>query len=42
VRFDKQVGAMLLKDMTIVKFMLSAILVGMVGIQVLTGAGIIA
>ena len=25
VRFDKQVGAMLLKDMTIVKFMLSAI-----------------
>jgi uncharacterized membrane protein len=30
LRFDKQVGAMLLKDMTIFKFMLSAILVGMV------------
>ena len=41
VRFDKQVGAMLLKDMTIVKFMLSAILVGMVGIQLLTGAEVI-
>lgn len=42
LRFDKQVGAMLLKDMTIFKFMLSAILVGMVGIQLLAGAGIIA
>ena len=41
LRFDKQVGAMLLKDMTIFKFMLSAILVGMVGIQLLAGAGII-
>ena len=27
LRFDKQVGAMLFKDMTIFKFMLSAILV---------------
>jgi uncharacterized membrane protein YedE/YeeE len=35
LRFDKQVGAMLLKDMTIFKFMLSAILVGMVGILLL-------
>jgi uncharacterized membrane protein YedE/YeeE len=42
LRFDKQVGAMLLNDMTIFKFMLSAILVGMVGIQLLAGAGIIA
>jgi uncharacterized membrane protein YedE/YeeE len=42
LRFDKQVGAMLLQDMTIFKFMLSAILVGMVGIQLLAGAGIIA
>lgn len=41
LRFDKQVGAMLLKDMTIFKFMLSAILVGMVGIQLLAGAGVI-
>jgi hypothetical protein len=42
LRFDKQVGAMLLKDMTIFKFMLSAILVGMVGIQLLASAGTIA
>jgi len=42
LRFDKQVGAMLLKDMTIFKFMLSAILVGMVGIQLLASFGIIA
>ena len=35
LRFEKQVGAMLLKDMTIMKFMMSAILVGMVGIQLL-------
>ncbi|MBV5338101.1 MAG: YeeE/YedE family protein [Deltaproteobacteria bacterium] len=41
LRFEKQVGAMLLKDMTIFKFMLSAILVGMVGIALLTDAGII-
>ena len=38
LRFEKQVGCILLKDMTIVKFMLSAILVGMVGIQLLAGA----
>lgn len=41
LRFEKQVGAMLLKDMTIFKFMLSAILVGMVGIQFLAQRGII-
>jgi hypothetical protein len=41
LRFDKQVGAMLLKDMTIFKFMLSAILVGMVGILLLSDMGII-
>jgi len=41
LRFDMQVGAMLLKDMTIFKFMLSAILVGMVGILLLSDAGII-
>lgn len=40
LRFEKQVGAMLLKDMTILKFMLSAILVGMIGITLLTDAGI--
>jgi hypothetical protein len=41
LRFEKQVDAMLLKDMTIFKFMLSAILVGMVGIQLLASAEII-
>lgn len=41
LRFDKQVGAMLLKDMTIFKFMLSAILVGMIGIQLLAGFEVI-
>jgi hypothetical protein len=41
LRFEKQVGAMLLKDMTILKFMLSAIIVGMVGVAVLSGAGVI-
>ena len=41
LRFNKQVGAMLLKDMTIFKFMLSAILVGMVGILLLSNFEII-
>ena len=39
LRFEKQVGAMLLQDMTIFKFMLSAILVGMVGILFLAEQG---
>ncbi len=42
LRFEKQVGAMLLKDMTILKFMLSAILVGMVGLALLQRAGVLA
>ena len=41
LRFDKQLDAMLLKDMTIMKFMMSAILVGMVGILALSGMGLI-
>ena len=41
LRFEKQVGAMLLRDMTIFKFMLSAILIGMVGIYVLSDSKII-
>lgn len=41
LRFEKQVGAMLLKDMTIIKFMLSAILVGMVGVYILYDIGTI-
>ena len=41
LRFDRQVGAMQLRDMTILKFMLSAILVGMAGLYLLQGAGVI-
>ncbi len=41
IRFDKQLGAMRLKDMTIVKFMLSAILVAMVGIYLLLDLGMV-
>lgn len=41
LRFEKQVGAMQLTDMTILKFMLSAIIVGMVGVAVMSGADII-
>lgn len=41
LRFEKQVGAMRLQDMTILKFMLSAILVGMVGIYLLSHLGVI-
>jgi len=40
LRFEKQVDAMLLKDMTILKFMLSAILMGMIGILLLADLGI--
>jgi hypothetical protein len=39
LRFEKQIGAMLLKDMTIMKFMMSAILVGMVGIHLAVALG---
>jgi uncharacterized membrane protein YedE/YeeE len=39
LRFEKQVGALRLRDMTILKFMLSAILVGMIGIYFLQEAG---
>ena len=41
IRFEKQVGALLIKDMTIFKFMLSAIMVGMAGIYILYDMGII-
>ncbi|MGD8379191.1 MAG: YeeE/YedE thiosulfate transporter family protein [Gammaproteobacteria bacterium] len=40
LRFEKQVGALLLRDMTIVKFMLSAIVVGTVGIHLLASTGL--
>ncbi len=41
LRFDKQIGALLLQDMTIFKFMLSAILVGMIGILLLSNIGMV-
>ena len=41
LRYDKQVGALRLLDMTIVKFMLSSILVGMVGIYLLNDLGLV-
>jgi len=41
LRFDKQIGAMLFQDMTIFKFMLSAIIVGMIGILILADRQII-
>jgi len=40
VRYDRQVGALRLLDMTIVKFFFSAILTGMVGVAVLHYLGI--
>lgn len=42
VRFEKQVGMLLLKDMTVLRFMLTAIVVGMVGIIILAQAGVLA
>jgi len=41
LRFEKQIGALLLKDFTILKFMLSAILVGMFGLLILQQNGLI-
>lgn len=41
LRYDKQVGALRLKDMTIVKFMLSAILTAMIGIYLLRDMGMV-
>ncbi|MDY7001375.1 MAG: DUF6691 family protein [Thermodesulfobacteriota bacterium] len=41
IRYDKQLGALRLKDMTIVKYMLSHIIVAMVGIYLLQDIGLI-
>jgi uncharacterized protein len=41
LRYDKQLGALRLIDMTIVKFMLSTVLVGMVGIYLLGDLGLV-
>lgn len=40
LRYDKQIGALRLLDMTIVKFMLSAVLTAMVGIYLLKDMGL--
>lgn len=40
IRYDRQLGALLLVDMTIVKFMLTTILVGMVGVYALVDLGL--
>jgi hypothetical protein len=40
LRYDKQLGALRLLDMTIIKFMLSSILVAMVGVHLLQDLGL--
>jgi len=40
LRYDKQLGALRLVDMTIVKFMLSSVMVGMVGVYLLSDLGL--
>ena len=40
IRYDKQLGALRFIDMTIVKFMLSSVFVGMIGVYVLTDMGL--
>lgn len=42
IRYDKQIGALRLIDMTIVKYLLSAVMVAMVGVYALNDLGIIA
>lgn len=39
IRYDKQLGALRLKDMTIVKYMLSTVIVAMIGVYLLLEAG---
>ena len=41
IRYDKQLGALLLEDMTIVKFMFTTILVAMVGVYILRDLGLV-
>ena len=41
IRYDKQLGALRLIDMTIVKFMLSSVIVGMVGVYLLMDLGLV-
>jgi uncharacterized membrane protein YedE/YeeE len=41
IRFEKQVGMLLLRDMTVLRFMLTAIMVGMAGIILLAQFGVL-
>lgn len=41
IRYDKQLGALRLMDMTIIKFMLSAVMVSMVGVYLLYDLGLV-
>lgn len=41
VRYDMQLGALRLRDMTIVKFMLTSILVASIGVYLLHGLGLV-
>ncbi|NLI95250.1 MAG: YeeE/YedE family protein [Synergistaceae bacterium] len=41
IRYDRQLGALRLKDLTIVKFMLSTVVVAMVGTYVLRDMGLV-
>jgi len=41
IRYDRQLGALRLRDMTIVKFMLTIILVAMVGVYFLSDLGLV-
>jgi hypothetical protein len=41
LRYDRQIGALRLLDMTIVKFMLSSVLVAMVGVYLLKDLGLV-
>jgi uncharacterized membrane protein YedE/YeeE len=40
IRYEKQIDALLLKDMTIIKFMVTSILVAMVGVYLLVDLGL--
>ncbi|OAG28362.1 YeeE/YedE thiosulfate transporter family protein [Thermodesulfatator autotrophicus] len=41
IRFDKQVGLLLLEDFTVLKYLLSAVMVGSLGVNLLAQLGII-
>lgn len=41
LRYDRQLGALRLRDMTIIKFMLSTVMVAMVGIYLLNDLGLV-